>query len=410
MAKVIGTILKYLFVPPKKRDHVIAISLLVLIIFSSIMIVSASMSTTGASIGSSFLEILKNLKNMGVIREAKKQLIIVIVSYVGYCLCSNIYSIGLAKKVILVIAGIVMILLIVASFRSNSTVSNAWIMIGPISIQPSELAKPTIIMLIAVYLCDMKSNKPQTVWAYLKFPAIFFICTVLIVFFAQNDLGSAFSFAGIGCLTFLVVGSPRYKTSQRIVLGCILLVFVIAILLMIPEVTNYLYNHGFFRYQLARFKNVLDPTWDRYGYSRELLNSLIAIMKGNLFGVGIGESVLKFGYIASSNADYIFPIIIEETGIVGVAIIAGCYTFILVPLMYYAFKARKNAQKCIFIGAISYLFIHMFLNIGGVSALIPSTGVPLLLVSAGGTSSLSIMCLLGICQRIISDIKKGEVE
>lgn len=404
--KKVRLFIRSIFICPKKHDKNLSWALLILLGFSSIMVVSATMSTSGSSIGSSLSEILSNLNKLGVIAEAWKQVCILILCYIAYHFLSNYFSLEKYNIFIRLFAVGIFILLIVASTISNNTVSNGWIYIFGISLQPSEFAKVAIILLIALILCDKRSKQIKTSSLLIK-PMIFYIGSVIIILVLQNDMGSAFCFAGVGAITFLMVNDKRFDACQKWLLGIIIFIFVCFGILMIPAVTNKLIDKGILAYQLTRIKSVLDPTWDRYGYSRELLNSLIAIMKGNILGVGIGDSVLKFGYIASSNADYIFAIIVEETGLIGITIIFGCYAIILYSLIKASFKAKKNAEKAILIGTVSYLFVHMFLNVGGVSGLIPSTGVPLLLVSAGGSSMLSIMALLGICQRIIANLDEA---
>ncbi|MBR2792149.1 MAG: FtsW/RodA/SpoVE family cell cycle protein [Erysipelotrichaceae bacterium] len=159
-------------------------------------------------------------------------------------------------------------------------------------------------------------------------------------------------------------------------------------------------------YQFYRFISAGNPLWDRFGYSQELLNSLLGIARGNIRGVGLGNSIQKFGYLASADADYIFPVIVEELGLLGIACVFIPYTIIYVTLIKYAIKVKTEKEKVVLIGTLSYLFVHMFLNIGGVSALIPLTGVPLILISRGGTSLITVLTTLGICQNIIRKYNK----
>ena len=154
-------------------------------------------------------------------------------------------------------------------------------------------------------------------------------------------------------------------------------------------------------YQFYRFLSAGNPLWDRFGYSQELLNSLLGMSRGNLTGVGLGNSIQKFGYLASASADYIFPVIVEELGIIGIACVFIPYFIIYIRLIRYALLVKTEKEKVILVGTFAYLFIHMFLNIGGVTAFIPLTGVPLLLCSRGGTSMICTMAIMGISQNVI---------
>ena len=123
--------------------------------------------------------------------------------------------------------------------------------------------------------------------------------------------------------------------------------------------------------------------------------------RGNIYGVGLGNSIQKFGYLASASADYIFPVIVEELGLIGIACVFVPYFIIYFILIKYSLKVKTEKEKVLLMGTCAYLFVHMFLNIGGVTAFIPLTGVPLLLISRGGTSMICTLAIMGISQNVI---------
>ena len=152
----------------------------------------------------------------------------------------------------------------------------------------------------------------------------------------------------------------------------------------------------------ARFSAVTNPDYAK-DETREIFYSLLGISRGELFGVGIGNSVQKFGYLVSSDADYIFAVIIEEIGIFGILMVFVPYIALISLLLFYSQKMTNETDKIILIGTVIYLSIHFLLNIGGVSGLLPLTGVPLLLISRGGSACFGIMVMLGICQNRIAN-------
>lgn len=123
----------------------------------------------------------------------------------------------------------------------------------------------------------------------------------------------------------------------------------------------------------------------------------------------MGGSSRKFGYLTQADSDYILAIIVEETGIFGLGFIAICYGIILFRLFKYTFITNVVHYKTILVGTAVYLFAHFVLNVGGVSAFIPLTGVPLLFISSGGTALMSAFTAIGMCQYVIVRIRQKEM-
>lgn len=155
------------------------------------------------------------------------------------------------------------------------------------------------------------------------------------------------------------------------------------------------------RYMLNRFIDMLNPVERRYDSSYQLFNSLIAFSKGELWGIGLGQSIQKLGYLPVATSDYILAVIVEETGIVGFMIVFVSYVSMMIMLLIHALKIKYEKYKLILFGNVMFLMLHFILNVGGVSAAIPLTGVPLLMISAGGSSQLAIMMMFGFSQAAI---------
>jgi cell division protein FtsW len=213
-----------------------------------------------------------------------------------------------------------------------------------------------------------------------------------------GDFGSAAIMVTLFALIFLKVPSDDKIISIIKVLAVLGIIGALVILkysyLILPE--SVLKSD----YRLNRLI-YMNPC-DRYEYDSgyQVCNGYIAINNGGLFGTGIGESVQKYLYLPASHTDFIFPIIVEELGVlVGIGILIG-----YMVITYYIFKIATNTYKlqnsiiCYGIGV--YFLLHIFVNLGGVLGLIPLTGIPLPFLSYGGSFCMTMICAFAIIQRI----------
>lgn len=276
--------------------------------------------------------------------------------------------------------------------------AQSWFSIGPFNIQPSELAKIIIIMFLAIYY-DKHKDELDNQWILIK-PLI--LCIIIFLLVAiQPDLGTAGIIALLTIIMFY--GVPMTKKTRniynKIFLGGIL------VILSILLVTGGSFLRG---YQAERL-NFKDPC-ERYqedsGY--QLCNSFIAFKNGGLTGQGIGESTQKYLYLPESYTDFIFPIIVEECGlIVGMAILI-MYMILLYRIIRIAKRATNIHNSLISYGIFAYIFLHILVNLGGVMGLIPLTGVPLPYLSYGGSYTICLMVAIALVERVAieTNIKK----
>ena len=162
--------------------------------------------------------------------------------------------------------------------------------------------------------------------------------------------------------------------------------------------------------RVLKMRKILIQMFTEVDTSR--LMPYMEIGSGGLFGRGIGGSLRKYGYLTQADNDYILAVIIEETGIFGLGILSLLYGLLIYRFFYYAFKTNEFTYKTVLVGSSAYLFIHFVLNVGGVSGLIPSTGVPLLFISSGGSSLMAAFITIGLCQQCIfpNSVKGDEIE
>ena len=305
-----------------------------------------------------------------------------------------------------------LIMLILPLFSAEIGGSHAWISIGGISLQPSEFAKPLMMIICATCLYRAKKNTIMLkekghlfIKAWAAFIVIFFIVAM------QKDMGTLV----IICFIFLsCIMIPKYAVLQRMQRLLKLFVYgAVAAAIVLFGITNIgteIIKHTSLAHIAVRVENFKDPYTDVYGDGYQPANSLYGIASSDIRGKGIGNSTRKYGYLTQADNDYILAVLLEETGVFGLFGLVILYGMIEIRLFYYAFKTSEDMYKVILGGTGVYLFMHFFLNAGGVACLIPFTGVPLLFISSGGTSLMSIMLTMGLAQNCICSIRRKEMD
>ena len=273
-----------------------------------------------------------------------------------------------------------------------------WIKIAGFSLQPSELAKP--IMIIAVSLlfekfCSrLRNNKKYTRSDHYKMIGIIILIGALYpgLVFLQKDLGTTIILVGIFSVLFLtspIQASEKFQTILAVIVALIIGAFVLSI----KSNGNLLSEE-----QKSRL-DFYDPcsSYEEGGY--QTCNGFIAINSGGLFGVGIGNSK-QVSYLPESHTDSVFAIFAEEFGFIGGTIIIVLYLIVLYRIFDLASHVTEIRNKYICLGIGTYIFIHIFINLGGLFGMMPLTGVPLPFLSYGGTYTITLICSLAIVQRI----------
>lgn len=220
---------------------------------------------------------------------------------------------------------------------------------------------------------------------------------MLILVLLQGDIGqtllimiiivSMFIFAGIGV--------------QKLVRGPVLLIAGSFIAIALLFIVSGMMPH----YLKARFSTLMNPFSSEAGTGYHLTNSLMAIGNGGLFGRGLGNGIMKLGYLPEAHTDFIFAVICEELGLVGGLFVICLLFFIVYRAFVLATKTPSYFYKLICVGVASYIGSQTFVNLGGISATIPLTGVPLPFISFGGSSMLSLSIAMGLLLLVIKQIK-----
>lgn len=298
--------------------------------------------------------------------------------------------------------------------------SHAWIRFGSFTIQPAEFMKLFMIFFLSFHFgeieefCQIPKNisrrkkeelQKRKLWYCLGRPIMAIFLVFFIGGFVQKDLGSALIIAFICMMLFFITPKPYYSRFKKLALICLAVAFVCIVL----GATFILKPH-----QLGRIYTWLNPLADVQNSGWQLTNALIAFTTGGLLGKGFGNSQQKYGFIPESHNDFIAAIIFEELGLVGFLLFLIPYCWIIYRMFSYGMKNKDTKSKLILYGIGIYFFTHLIVNVGGVSGLIPMTGVPLLLISSGGSSTWVAMMCIGVAQSIIAkynrDILKEQIE
>ena len=313
-----------------------------------------------------------------------------------------------------------LVLMLACLFFEDGKGSHAWIRIGSFTIQPAEFMKVIMILFLSFHFgeieeyCQIPRNitrqkkeelQKRKLWYCILRPILAIFIAFFVGVFLQKDMGSSLIMAFICMMLFFITPRPYYTKYKKLAL----ILLVIGFILILLSATFILKP-----YQLGRIYTWLNPLGDIEGDGWQLTNALIAFATGGLFGKGFGSSTQKYGYIPESHNDFIVAIIYEELGLVGFMLFLIPYVIIIYKMFHYALRIKDTKSKLTLYGVGLYFFTHLLVNVGGVSGFIPMTGVPLLLISSGGSSTLAAMMGLGIAQSIIAkynrDLLKEQME
>lgn len=253
-----------------------------------------------------------------------------------------------------------------------------WIKIASFTLQPSEFAKPVILLFAANLIQGFCDGKEDLVDLSKRAAVAIGIPLLLILF--EPDKGTVMAI----CLTILIMmylAGISMRSALRYFLIGVAIVAVIAVAQP---------------YSRARIAVLLDPWLDEYGKGYQLIQGLYAFASGGLFGVGIGNSRQKYSYLPEAHNDFIFAVIGEELGLVGTLAVL----LVFLVLVYVSFRIAKGAPdlsgRLIAAGSITLLVIQMLINVCGVLDIIPLSGKPIPFLSYGGSSIMATLLLVGL--------------
>ncbi|MGZ7151044.1 FtsW/RodA/SpoVE family cell cycle protein [Bacillus sp. BC08] len=367
----------------KSMDYSLLLPLVILCVLGVIMVYS-----------SSSIVAISSKYNWPADHFFKKQLVALTIGTVILVIVVIIPYKLWREKMVLVAMGLGSLALLTAALVFGQVINGAkgWIL----GIQPAEFVKITVIITLATFFA--KKQERQTPFFQGIIPPLFVVGGSMALILFQNDLGTDILIGGTVLIMFFCSGVNVNLWIKR---------FLLTSVVWIPAL-YFIGNYKLSDYQKARFSVFLDPFSDPQKDGFQLINSFIGIASGGLNGRGLGNSIQKYGYLPEPQTDFIMAIISEELGFIGVAIILICLLLIIIRSFRVAQKCKDPFGSLVAIGIASLLGIQTFVNVGGMSGLIPLTGVPLPFISYGGSSLLANLISMGILLNIASHVKRQE--
>ncbi len=337
--------------------HLLALTVL-LLSFGLMMIYSASVAEALRDFGDKFYFAKLQLKWAGV-------------GLLGLIICSRINLKALERfaPALLLVGLILLFLVVVPGIGVKVQGARRWLFFGSFNLQPSELIKLVEI----VYLSSWLNRKKVTLVQFLSL-----VCAIALLILAQPDMGTTVVVVIIAVSMYYLAGYPALHIGAIGAVGAVL-----ALLLIVTS-----------PYRLSRLNTFLNPARDPLGSSYHIRQILLALGSGGVFGVGVGKSRQKHEYLPESTTDSIFAVVGEELGFIGAAVLVLAFFYLLYLGSNIATRAKSSFEKSLAGGITVWLASQIFLNLTSMVALAPLTGVPLPLVSYGG--SALITSLLGI--------------
>ena len=281
---------------------------------------------------------------------------------------------------------ILLILVLIPGIGKIRNGSRSWFGIGSFGIQPSEFMKLSLIILVSRYL----SNSNKDIKSFFKgiMPVLIVLGIVFLLIMLQPDLGTG-TIIVLSILSLLFIAGANMKFF--FIAGLVGIVGIVILILIAP-------------YRMDRITSFLNPWSDPLGTGFQIIQSLYAIGPGGVFGLGLFNSRQKHFYLPEPQTDFIFSIISEELGIVGILLVSSFFIFILYCGIKISLNSRNLFSKYLSFGMTFQILIQAVMNLMVVVGLIPVTGVTLPFLSYGGSSLLITLCSIGILLNISREI------
>jgi rod shape determining protein RodA len=283
---------------------------------------------------------------------------------------------------------VTLLLILVLLIGHKGMGAQRWLVIGPLRLQPSEIAKISVILVLARWFSKSSPDRPLGMKELIMPFILTMIPTVLIV--AEPDLGTGL----LVILIFLMIAFYRRLKWKTI--------FILAILGLVSG--GIMYKFGLKDYQRRRIVTFLNPGSDARGSGYNAIQSKIAIGSGKFIGKGyMRSSQASLNYLPENHSDFVFSIFNEEHGFIGSIILVALYLILLFRFIWLAQSVPRMFDSIVAIGIMSLFFWHTIINMGMVTGLLPIVGLPLPLMSYGGSSLVTF----GLCNGIATSLSNS---
>lgn len=351
----------------KKTDKILLISTIILISFGVLMVYSSS-------------SIWAEYKYNDAFKFVKSQFIFFLVGLILIYITSKMNPEFLEEYSNKLLFGcfILLALVLIPGIGKVRNGSRSWFGIGPLGIQPSEFSKLGLIIYTSKYLSHNNKNIKNIKKGLL--PLFLVICIFFLLIMLEPDFGTAMVII-LTLVVLIFVSGPDISFFLKI--GLIGLVGIVILIAIAP-------------YRLKRITAYLNPWSDPLGSGFQIIQSLYAIAPSSLLGSGFGNSIQKNFYLPEPQTDFIFSIIVEEFGIIGVILVLGLFSIIFYRSIKISLRQNDLFKKYLSFGLSFGLILQVMLNILVVTGTIPTTGITLPFLSYGGSSLLISMISIGI--------------
>lgn len=373
----------------KNLDYVIFIPYIIMSVIGVVMVYSASANIALQNGGSPLSYLIKQLIYM-----------VVGLGIILFMIRMNINF--LRKPIVLkfLLGLFVFGLLWLLVFDKTINGAAGWIHLGPINIQPAEFVKFFLIIWLANAVASGQPEMTLSVRSWLdqmKWPLFWSLALIALIFKQPDSGGAAINFA----IVFILINCSGFswKRALSIIYGCAAGAFLIFELVLVPMAKSDSFSNS---YRLQRIVAFTNPFGHAQGTGQQVVNSYYAISNGGLFGVGLGNSVQKTGYLPEPNTDFIMSILTEELGAIAAFLVLALLTVIILRTIQIGVRSNDPYQSLICYGVATYMSIQTFFNMGGVLGVLPITGVTFPFISYGGSSILTLAMCLGLVLNISS--------
>lgn len=365
-------------------DYWVLIPYLVLCVFGIIMVYSASADYYIIANGKSAFSFL--------MRQIAYVLMGVLITFVTFQLKLEVFR---GKRFIQYFTAVMFLAYFyLMFFGRNTNGATGWIFIGPISIQPSEVLKLFFILYLSNILTKHRDRLEidNDIMSFYRSPIVMVLVFVVLTYL-QHDLGGSAINSAIALVIFFAAGVDYRKGIGIIFAGIATGVFfLMAVASRININTS--------NYMLQRIVGFAHPFELAKGAGNQLVNSYYALGNGGIFGVGLGNSIQKKGYLPEANTDFIMSVVAEELGLITVVLIIGLLSLIIFRAIILGIRANSMYQTMICYGIATYFTVQTFFNVGGVIGMLPITGVTFPFISYGGSSMVVLTVCIGLLLNI----------
>lgn len=366
---------------PQKADYALLLTVLALACFGILMIASASLPVAMEKFGDkkNYTFVWQQLGSLGL-------------GFLGLMIASQIdYRVWRRGAIWFLIITILLLLAVYLPGLGQAYKGAArWLNLGVVSFQPSEVIKLTFILYLAAWLEGREEKMRSFSESFLPFIVLLAIIAALLI--KQPDLGTLTIIALSAVAIFFVAGAA-YRH-----LGLGLLVTTVVFWIFIRTSP----------YRWQRFLTFLNPKAEILGAGYHINQAILAVGSGGLLGRGFGKSVQKFLYLPEPYTDSIFAVICEELGFLRATLIPLAFLFIAWRGFIIARHAPDKFSQLVAVGITSWIVLQAFVNMSAITGLIPLTGVPLPLVSFGGSSLVVTLTAVGILLNISRQVSVKE--